>query len=126
MLQLGGLVLAASVPSEETRPPAAYTARPSRVRTGRLAGLGHAKGLPGVVAISRALCCKDLKAYYASPACGPYMQTNIIKSLAVGDKRKVDAPLCPHHGLPCGLGKATAHGHRPEEGPIKCRDQDDA
>jgi uncharacterized protein len=47
------------------------------------------------------------------------IQENIIKSLATGDKRKVDASLCPHHGLPCGLRKATAHDRQPEEGSIR-------
>jgi hypothetical protein len=54
-----------------------------------------------------------------------HVQSGIIKLPAMGDKRKVDTPLCPHGDLSCGSRKETANDHQSEEGLIRCRDRYD-
>jgi len=39
------------------------------------------------------------------------VQKDIIKSPAIGDKRKVDAPLCSHRDFPYGPRKEPANDH---------------
>jgi hypothetical protein len=52
-----------------------------------------------------------------------HVQKGIIKSPAMGDKRKVDAPLCPYRDFPYSPRKKTANDHQPEESLIRGRDR---
>ena len=54
-----------------------------------------------------------------------HVQSGIIKLPTIGDKGKVDAPLCLHRDLPCGLKKETTNDHQPAEGLIRCRERHD-
>jgi hypothetical protein len=54
-----------------------------------------------------------------------HVQKGIIKSPAMGDKRKVDAPLCSHRDFPYRARNETANGHQPEENLIRGRDRHD-
>jgi hypothetical protein len=58
---------------------------------GWLTGTVHAEGLPGVIEISHARCEDSM----GTASMWTHMPKDIIKSPAIGDKRKVDALLCP-------------------------------
>ena len=68
-----------------------------------------------MIEISRARCEDSM--YAASM--WTHVPKDIIKSPAIGDKRKVDAPLYSQRDFPYGPRKEMANDHSPEESLIR-------